>query len=1224
MPDSIFNYFDESSVDSTPTGNVKASPSVNSPNDGSFNSEENLKWANKKLTQKPFIVGDTPEEVRKQLSIVRNDGDVLQMSGGKISSGGFLFNINDTANISYDKELTDFKIPLNIQNMVRFIETLTNTIGYNNDTPLSTNLNDSLFNEYKINTDNISYCQKNWLNAAVNDLIVGYVKETYNDEVKAELSLGFMPWAQGYGVYFEDTLIKNIIQGEVSNIDVIKNYGFFGEPFVTTHLESGQSVIDSVYYPLKLTKKYVLVDGEYQNQYFLSYIDIFSMWHYIDTPTTESRTYPSTDSIYVDMTNNAPLSGFNNAILTTYPKNIYDYTALYFDPDNQVPYLRYTKDGANDSIDLDPTALDNIKTDISGSVTLQKPFGLFEDIFDVYSVSDLIQLIPSADTEINRIESNISYFCMKDSLITDNCLKVMIEEEATDIPVAFMTSDGRLCPNGFMHTDSDGNQTTKNEYPVEGYLHFVKRMYLKYFIRDENVTEDKINAITLADLVHWTSGDYIFEDFYAIIFKYISVYMQICYSSLLDNVLDADYNQSLDPTRPTQIKFNGCGKALKNAYPGLTDDGFYVTKTYSHDVYTRTGSTSSQETDIFYHKDDSSDYSRIYNRVAALNPYSKDLVSQSLVTNGMDYKWVESPEKVRDFDGIGEKDIQIVGCEDPINYIRRCSANGVTEENYDKLFIASRPNYPVKVHKIVFDGSNFSLTSCDVIINRPNKFAYFAGVVTVITLDDYLMPIFVPSEDWYTFENNSVCNTMDIKDFDIWLGTKLQHSDNLTEDVNSIINGMNFCWNSYAWRISIPFIVEPQYDGLGYLRGVSIEDTKQYKGLKYYYKLNSQLNKKDFVLFNLIFSNTLTNTNFDKECCIVIDSVGFKDTDENREAYIHSSKIFDYDYSNTTNDNTSDDGSSLKLVGMQSIIFGCYSFEETKLLSKYFSIYDKSVNTASNSFRAYLLTLMAGGGSIGVNASINAPLSYKIFPDYTITETYFDLGNENVSYTTEDNIMYLSGDMPHLYVLPSSVLIVDDNNEEYIDTGTFEILFKRSSDRHSNIVDSNGDIVGTIYYGSDITNSPFLEKKIQWSITPPTIQSITYNLAFVTKRSTISKIDVSSFQQSIRTTTASLGSSDVPQQAEFQMVWDGYESPVASVSDISSLPTPPPEGDGAVYEVQMIDGYANYGESHNFYKYSAQTQTWNLNKHPQDVYMTLYATGINMKDIKSYYTQEYL
>lgn len=1210
MPDSIFNYFDESSIDSTPTGNVKASPSVNSPNDGSFNSEENLKWANKKLTQKPFIVGDTPEEVRKQLSIVRNDGDVLQMSGGKISSDGFLFNINDTANISYDKELSDFKIPLNIQNMVRFIETLTNTVGYNNGTPLSTNINDFLFKEYKISVDNISYCSKNWLDAAVNDLIVGYVKETYNDDVKAELSLGFLPWSQGYGVYFEDTLIKNIIQSEVSDIDSIKSYGFFGEPFATTHLESGESVIDSIYYPLKLTKKYVLVDGEYQNQYFLSYTDIFSMWHYIDTPTTESRTYPSTDSIYVDMTNNAPLSGFSNAILTTYPKNIYDYTALYFDPDGQVPYLRYTKDGDNDSIDLDPTALDDIKTSIAGSVTLQKPFGLFEDIFDIYNVSDLVSKIPSSDTEINRIESNISYFCMKDSLITDNCLKVMIGEDATDIPVAFMTSDGRLCPNGFMYTDSDGNQTTKNEYPVEGYLHFVKRMYLKYAIRDTDITEDKIRAVTLADLIHWDSGEYIFEDFYAIIFKYISAYMQICYSSLLDNVLDADYNQPLDPTIPTQIKFNGCGKALKNAYPGLTDDGFYVTKTYSHNVYTGTGSTTSQETDILYHKDDSSDYSRIYNRVAALNTYSYDIVPQSLVTDGMNYMWVNSPEKIRDFDDYGEKDIQIVGCEDPINYIRRCSANGATEENYDKLFVASKLDYPVKMYKIEFDGSAFSLVPCNVIVNRVNNFTYFSGTVTSITLDEYLMPILVNEDEWHTFENNSVCNTMDIKDFDIWLGTKLQHSDNLISDVNSIISGMNFCWNSYAWRISIPFIIEPQYDGLGYLRGVSIEDTKQYKGLKYYYKLNSQLNKKDFVLFNLIFSNTLTNTNFDKESCIIIDSIGFKDTDENRESYIHSSKIFDYSYSSCTNDNSGNkDG--LKLLGMRTFLIGCYSSYEFKILNSTILEQDKSIYIDATSSIGFTNDLI-NAGHVHAQLPLNVPLNYKIFANYSINETYFNLG-EFTKFSTDANTITLSNDTPHFHILPSSVIVIDSDDNEYTDTGTPDTLFKRI--KTASIVDKDGNSVATVDYGTRDSMSYNYIKKIDWNSTLPTIKSVKYTLALVTPTETGSYITVPYTQQMVGV-DASAGEIDASQFADSYITWDNFENPDKRIDgSIEDLPNPPEEGDGAVYEIGNNDSY----DFVNFYKYSTATSSWSLINRPQNVYFTAYATGISMRDIKKYF-----
>ena len=86
---------------------TKASPSVYSENDGSFNSEENLRWISRKITSKPYIVGKDTEDVNKSLvPSVSSQG--MYIGKGMFDIDGYLFKIEGgDEQISYDSSDND-------------------------------------------------------------------------------------------------------------------------------------------------------------------------------------------------------------------------------------------------------------------------------------------------------------------------------------------------------------------------------------------------------------------------------------------------------------------------------------------------------------------------------------------------------------------------------------------------------------------------------------------------------------------------------------------------------------------------------------------------------------------------------------------------------------------------------------------------------------------------------------------------------------------------------------------------------------------------------------------------------------------------------------------------------------------------------------------------------------------------------------------------------------
>ena len=1162
---SVYNgYFpdlEQSVVDTLPCANVKASPSINSPNDGSFNSEENLKWTNKKLSQKPFIVGDTPEDVRNQFSIIENNGDSVKITGGLFSDGGYLFNINNTETISYDKSSTDSTLNIDTQHIVKFIENFTNQ---GTSDALSSNLNNYLFTEYRTDLGNEQYTEK-WLSACVNDYPIGFITEKYTGDFQNVLSItysGHVPYQISYG----NNTIGAMYYTQFETPDDIRSSGR------TTAFGCVQSgVVYDLHYPLYLKMKRVLSNDGYEDKIFVCYTDIFGMWHYFDECPINSRTYPATNTLVTDMTENKPLSGFNDTIKTTYPKNIYDYTKLYYDPDEgSVPNERYTKDGPL-STDILP---ENVKTQ---SITpgVSKPFGLFNDIFDVYDFSNsnpsLNVYVPQGSV-IQSVRTTLSYFCIPSTEISsgDQLVITNMNGDSQTIPVAFMTSDGKLCPNGFVYyNESTQEYTTNNTYPVEGYLHWIKRLYLKDVEGETQPTESEIADVTVQKLIKWVS----FASYYAIVFKYISMYMQVCYSSLLDNVIYTNgANDYLN------IKFNGCGVRLSQSnMANITVGEFYVDQTY-----TTTDATGSSFTTVLsYHKDISSDKHRVGYRIdCKMN--GEYVIVPSTTTRGAYYVWNTAPELEITYDGT-DYDVTLLGIEDPISYIKRCTgySSDPNSQYTDRLFDNS--SGVAKMFRIDITNNQASLVECN--------FSFFSDIYSTSSipptiLDDYLMPMAVDETQTYYY--------------DVWLTTKVEENYNTEDTVKSIINGMNFCWTSYGWRTCIPYIIELQYDALGYLRGNDIESVSDYKGIKMFYRFPADMTNKDFSLFNVVISNIQTNENYDKESCVINDSTMFEETNQEREAYIHGSKIFDLDISSSS-DQIINAGIVPTLVQCISFLWGDYNIEETKIITHKLKDLDPSYKLTGNITGSLGWSQTAPQN--GLEYPINIPTTYKLIPQVIQTQKCFRLDDVE-TYTVSDNTIMLAEDTPNLWIYPSSVKITDSNNNVYTDNNSPEYtVFRRS--KTSDILDSSGLRVGAINYSTKI---------ITWDNSLPTLLSVKYSRCLVTNRQSSSELTVVDSYQNRLPVGGKPQYSYVTCKFNWDKIVDGFSS-VQTYADLMAVDTSTLD-EGEVYTVVEDEDKNAYN---TWYMYTGDN-TWEQIFVPQNVYTSLLVFAVNETKLPSYTT----
>lgn len=821
--------------------NVKASPSVNSPNDGRFNSEENARWANKKLITKPFIYGLTEEDVNKSFgSDVRWGWYGAYNNSAMLSIDGYLIRLSDQQTISYDCPNSAHGPDLDFMPAQKFIAGLVN-IGTSYE--LSTSPSSFMFPDYDPTGKVINeQFLKLWQDALTDGTIVGFAKMTYVDTYLDELTF------EGNSVKYGDVSIDCSLQDDASPSDLVNQQ----EPVARKYMSDTTVTRVDIYYPVYVKSVKVFKptpEKHYEDSIRICFTDIFGIELVYSAEKCQTHTYPYTFNNYMDMDDNAPIQALGTGLCdeTTYPANFYNYLALY---------------------DVSGSTVGTRKSLTSTVVGFNT--GTFPDIknslFDVYTSAQLVSgLMPASvpPEEIPNIKDSLSYYCMKfdgngvtDPLKLSNlCLTV----GQSVVPVSFMTSNGATTPEGFI-TGSGINP----RYPVEGYLHFIKRLYVVahnqpgYTISQP--TEEQINAVTLEQLTSWTTDSNIptngtdagvsnvsicFQTFYQYyMYRYVCFMLNLSYNSLIDNVV---YNSELNT-----MKACGAGKNILGR-PGTENDDTFVNQTYTVSGYENLNNTmqpTNWSVTIPYHKDQVTDYDRLHQNV--LSPTHVNYIGNYYYRPSFN---LMSPTTPNYF-------------EDPINLIRRCTVSSGSNTVY-----TGGPSEGTVFYTI----NGTSLSKVTVLATREK-----------IAIDQWLFPFDAGNSPatQYFIDPASLIAKMDCQVLWMFNGAGIY---------TSFANGANYSFVKNCWNVMIPYVAELQKDSKNYLSGRSYLDGK-YNGINFKFLTSlDDLTKDQLLLFMYKGSSVPTTIGYDYEtfnCGVCYDDEKVKTL---REAFLHVSKVYDGD-----------------------------------------------------------------------------------------------------------------------------------------------------------------------------------------------------------------------------------------------------------------------------------------------------------------------------------------
>lgn len=783
---------------------VKASPSVNSPNDGSFNSEENARWANKKLATKPFIVGQTEEDVAKSFGTDIRIGGYSYYTGDSLFSiDGYLFKLANTGRTSYDDEYSSVDGPgIDCAYVQKFVCDL---INYGNENEIATDYQSFLFTEYVPSGTITDQFRKKWQDACSNNTVIGFIKNVYSKSYCDSFTV------EGTLVSYEDNSVMcNLVQDpECPNGQTFENRSY---PIGRIHRNAQDEITSiDIYYPIRIknVRYFDYSDKTYKYEYRLYFTDIYNLDFVFETVDSMTRVYPNTENIFSSINENKPLEsiGFTNCNTDTYDGSLYDFMGLY--KTQSSVYIRKSLDE-------------------SASVTLQNNVQL-SDFFDVYTVQDLLSKMPTSvpQTDIPYIKNELEYYCFKSSDISESYW--LRNSQNVAIPIAFMTSDGKICPQGFSCSDT-GTQINKN-YPVEGYVHFIKRMCASSTI-SPTPTEQDIESITLQDLYSWNG----FAALYQVIYKYACLYLQVSYSSLLKNAV---LNSTVEDDSK-KIKVYGCGNALEGFNSSITSDDFASYQEYTFTGYNNVQNelVSTQYTvSIRHNKDISSDADKLRSETLIRN--AQPLLGNYYYRSALDYS---------------DTNAIIQYFEDPINIIKRCAGNSgyITDS--------------------VYVYTNNQLTAIPVYTSNHN-----------IALDEFLFPCIQNLDHDTTFGPN-----YDIAVLMSSIGTYGPGRVLTT----SLGNGVQYTFLKNAWSVYIPYAVSVKKDSLNYLSGKSYL-TGMYNGLDFRFVLGGKINKDELVLLRYKGASCPKITAYGIETFNDGFNNSDEDIKTLREAYIHVSKVYD-------------------------------------------------------------------------------------------------------------------------------------------------------------------------------------------------------------------------------------------------------------------------------------------------------------------------------------------
>ena len=526
---------------------TKASPSVYSENDGSFNSEENLRWISRKITSKPYIVGKDTEDVNKSLvPSVSSQG--MYIGKGMFDIDGYLFKIEGgDEQISYDSSDNDYApLVLNTQHVQRFVGDM---IRYGDqDKEIRCEYSDFCFSEYDPGNqnNNVSDVKELWETALAEHNVIGFVRIVYNSEYLSQLDNsghGTMLYKDSSGNIIGSLAVRNYISSAYMTPDEIRSNIFNGGVDQYTSICNEFDSELHTYYP-------VYVETDDNDSAAIVFTDVFGFTWQHAVRKFNTSTYPSTVSNLIDMDASSvgaqnPFSGVSQfqCKLNTYPNNRYMYNMLY---DSGSSYIRKTS-GVSGSIQSNMRTFSHVQK-----------FRISDLHFNISS-----EIIPS-------VENNLSYYCITD--IPDN---MKLTNGVYTRPVALFTSEGSLCTDGLITGLSTNYAYDGAGGPIESYVHFIKRRYLMD-ISEGQWSEDAIKDVTREQVVNWDD----FSTFYnTYIAPAMSEYLNLCYYSLMDNVF-----YGTESTDYKNIKMHNCGKYIQNV-TGTTAHEFSTDYTFEATIH---------------------------------------------------------------------------------------------------------------------------------------------------------------------------------------------------------------------------------------------------------------------------------------------------------------------------------------------------------------------------------------------------------------------------------------------------------------------------------------------------------------------------------------------------------------------------------------------------------------------------------------------------------------
>lgn len=815
--------------------NIKAYPSVNSPNDGDFHAEQNSKWFVNSIATKPFVIGKTKKDVHDAFGVVgrtEDESNSIQIKNGMFSIAGYIFKMAENNVSDFDTAVssTDF-VTVDSRQTRNYVFDL---CGYGSDTSLTTDTDVFLFTEYNpqnlyLNGD-IQYPEDAYAyiqslsNACLTKACIGYIVCVHKGEFHDKLTI-----ASNYVQYGNNRIYKTNASGitisstadeirtAIGSVNVGKSY----------YVSSDSNSVICIY-PV-----YIVSDDLGDT---FQFTDIFSNTYRFKETSIHSKPYPYTQNDLTEIDSNAPLDGvgFTDCSLTTLSGNSYDFTMLYDNGDRAAypPYMaQYTK-ALPAGFDLD----DIVDPDTAQALFVKK------------TMSQLVNNVSATATELN-VDNDLSYYCLN---LPDNLLNPVLNKQGQTvrIPVAFMKSNGELCTDSFDETD------VAAPYPVESYVHFIYRQC--------GVEQGDLAALTSSASFSTTYNTYLA--------KPMSVYLHLCYNSLFDKVVHA-----AGATDSANIKSSGCGIALSGVSDShISDDDFNTYLNYAHTAYTlgETGLVATTEnTQLSYPKDRTSDKFKIAN----VHTFNEGSLLDAAEYGETSIKWFTYYPKTELTTTVGatpDVDATPILVEDPAYFL--CNGHKYSGS-------ASVAN--VKLYYIKVSGSVVTVYNSGIdFLPDDGQASITGGVIDYLNIDETLMPGFdmIPTP------------AMSQKPV-LFLDA---HKDSITvphnnTPANTMKHGIELGFDTYAWQVSVATYAKPIYDAEGYLAGSSFLHPEDYLGLA----LNPDYKDEKDSLLLYSMSAICAATNMSNGCestVLVTDDSEY--TQRRKESIIHVSKIYGDDY----------------------------------------------------------------------------------------------------------------------------------------------------------------------------------------------------------------------------------------------------------------------------------------------------------------------------------------